>query len=116
MEPFLQLLRESAADPQVQSIRITIYRLAKKSAVAKALCQAAENGEDVTVVVELRARFDEKNNIDWAQELEEAGCKIIYGPDGFKCHSKLCLITRKESRGLRYITQIGTGNYNEKTA
>ena len=116
MEPFLQLLRETAADPQVQSIRITIYRLAKKSAVAKALCQAAENGKDVTVVVELRARFDEKNNIDWAQELEESGCKIIYGPDGFKCHSKLCLITRKESRGLQYITQIGTGNYNEKTA
>ena len=77
MEPFLQLLRESVADPQVQSIRITIYRLAKKSAVAKALCQAAENGKDVTVVVELRARFDEKNNIDWAQELEEAGCKIF---------------------------------------
>lgn len=116
MEPFLNLLHDAASDPQVQSIRITIYRLARNSAVAKSLCAAAENGKDVTVLMELRARFDEKNNIDWAEELEEAGCKIIYGLDGYKCHSKICLITRRDERGLSYVTQIGTGNYNEKTS
>ena len=116
MEPFLNLLHDAAQDPRVQSIRITIYRLARNSAVAKSLCAAAENGKDVTVLMELRARFDEKNNIDWAEELEEAGCKIIYGLEGYKCHSKICLITRRDEHGLSYVTQIGTGNYNEKTS
>ena len=116
MEPFLQLLKESANDPKVLSIQITLYRLARKSAVAKYLCAAAENGKAVTVMVELRARFDEQNNIEWAKELEEAGCRILYGPAGYKCHAKLCLITRREKNGLAYLTQVGTGNYNEKTA
>lgn len=116
MQPFLELLKESAADPAVLSIQITVYRLARKSAVVKYLCAAAENGKAVTVLVELRARFDEKNNIGWARELEEAGCRILYGPTDYKCHAKLCLITRREKSGLRYITQVGTGNYNEKTA
>lgn len=116
MQPFLELLKESAADPAVLSIQITVYRLARKSAVIKHLCAAAENGKAVTVLVELRARFDEKNNIGWARELEEAGCRILYGPADYKCHAKLCLITRREKGGLRYITQVGTGNYNEKTA
>ena len=95
---------------------MTIYRVAGKSAVIKHLCAAAENGKAVTVLVELRARFDEGNNITWARELEEAGCRVIYGPAGYKCHGKICLITRKEKTGLSYVTQIGTGNYNEKTA
>ena len=116
MLPFLDLLKESAADPKVVSIQITIYRLARNSAVVKHLCAAAENGKDVTVLVELRARFDEKNNIEWARELEEAGCRILYGAEKYKCHSKLCLITRQEKNGLSYITHIGTGNFNEKTA
>ena len=116
MQPFLDLLRQSAADPQVVSIKITIYRLARNSAIAKALCDAAENGKEVTVLMELRARFDEQNNIEWARELEEAGCRILYGPEGCKCHAKVCLITRRERNGLAYITQIGTGNYNEKTS
>ncbi len=117
MQPFLDLLKQSAVDPKVLSIQITIYRLASNSAVAKALCTAAEHGKAVTVLVELRARFDEQNNINWAQELEEAGCKIIYGADGFKCHSKICLITRRgKGDKLNYLTQVGTGNYNEKTA
>jgi polyphosphate kinase len=116
MQPFLELLKESAADPAVVSIQITVYRLARKSAVAKYLCAAAENGKAVTVLVELRARFDERNNIEWAQELEEAGCRVIYGPNGYKCHAKICLITRKEKTGISHITQVGTGNYNEKTA
>lgn len=116
MEPFLNLLRDAASDPKVQSIKITIYRLAKNSAIAKYLCAAAENGKDVTVLMELRARFDEKNNIDWAEELEDSGCKIIYGLDRFKCHSKICLITRRSQNGFSYVTQIGTGNYNEKTS
>ena len=116
MQPFLDLLRQSAADPAVVSIQMTIYRVAKKSAVIKHLCAAAENGKSVTVLVELRARFDEGNNITWAQELEEAGCRVIYGPVGYKCHGKICLITRQEKNGLSYVTQIGTGNYNEKTA
>ena len=116
MQPFLDLLRQSAADPAVLSIQMTVYRLAKKSSVVKYLCAAAENGKSVTVLVELRARFDESNNIAWAKELEEAGCRVIYGPNHYKCHGKICLITRREKSGLSYITQIGTGNYNEKTA
>lgn len=116
MQPFLDLLRQSAKDPDVLSIKITIYRLARNSAIAKALCAAAENGKEVTVLMELRARFDEQNNIDWTLELEEAGCRIIYGPENLKCHAKLCLITRRERGGLGYIAQIGTGNYNEKTS
>ena len=116
MQPFLDLLRQSARDPNVVSIKITIYRLARNSAIAKALCAAAENGKEVTVLMELRARFDEQNNIDWSMELEEAGCRIIYGPENLKCHAKLCLITRRERGGLGYIAQIGTGNYNEKTS
>ena len=117
MQPFLGLLREAANDPQVLSIQMTIYRLAGNSAVAKHLCTAAENGKSVTVLVELRARFDEENNIEWAKELEEAGCRVLYGIEGYKCHSKICLITRREKNGrLSYVTQIGTGNFNEKTA
>ena len=116
MEPFLNLLEQSAKDPKVVSIQITIYRLARNSAIVQHLCEAAHQGKQVTAVVELRARFDEQNNITWAKTLEEAGCRVVYGLDGFKCHSKLCLITRQERGGLSYITQIGTGNYNEKTA
>ena len=116
IQPFLDLLKQSAKDPLVTSIKITIYRLARNSAIAKALCEAAENGKEVTVLMELRARFDEQNNIDWSRELEEAGCRIIYGPDNCKCHAKVCLITRREKSGFSYITQIGTGNYNEKTS
>ncbi len=116
MQPFIDLLRQSASDPNVISIKITIYRLARNSAIAKALCDAAEKGKEVTVLMELRARFDEQNNIEWARELEQAGCRILYGPDGYKCHAKVCLITRRERSGLSYVTQIGTGNYNEKTS
>ena len=116
IQPFLDLLKQSASDPAVVSIKITIYRLANNSAIAKALCEAAENGKEVTVLMELRARFDEQNNIEWSRELEEAGCRIIYGPEGRKCHAKICLITRREKSGISYITQIGTGNYNEKTS
>nr|WP_297171811.1 polyphosphate kinase 1 [uncultured Agathobaculum sp.] len=116
MEPFLQMIREAANDPAVLSIRITIYRLARKAKLVEYLCAAAENGKDVTVLIELRARFDEQNNIDWSERLEEAGCKIIYGFEDYKVHAKLCLITRQERGGVRHITQVGTGNYNEKTA
>lgn len=116
MEPFLQLLREAASDPAVLSIKITIYRLARQAKLVEYLCAAAENGKDVTVLIELRARFDEQNNIDWSQRLEEAGCRILYGFDGYKVHSKICLITRRERNGISYITQVGTGNYNENTA
>ena len=116
IQPFLDLLKQSASDPAVASIKITIYRLANNSAIAKALCEAAENGKEVTVLMELRARFDEQNNIEWSRELEEAGCRIIYGPEERKCHAKICLITRREKSGISYITQIGTGNYNEKTS
>lgn len=116
MEPFLHLLREAADDPAVISIKITIYRLAKRAKLVEYLCNAAENGKDVTVMIELRARFDEQNNIDWSQQLEEAGCRILYGFDSYKVHSKVCLITRKDRSGVSYITQVGTGNYNEKTA
>ena len=116
MDPFLQLLREAAEDPAVLSIKITIYRLASRAKLVEHLCTAAENGKDVTVLIELRARFDEQNNIDWSQRLEEAGCRILYGFDAYKVHSKVCLITRKDRSGVTYLTQIGTGNYNEKTA
>lgn len=116
MTPFLQLLKEAADDPDVISIKITIYRLAGNSQVAQRLCEAADAGKQVTVLMELRARFDEANNIYWADRLEDAGCQIIYGAEGFKCHSKICLITRREGNGIGTITQIGTGNYNEKTA
>jgi len=116
MAPFLQLMRESALDPNVVSIKITIYRLATVSEIARQLCLAAEKGKDVTVLMELRARFDEANNIAWAERLEQAGCRIIYGMEGYKCHSKICLITRREHNRVSTITQIGTGNYNEKTA
>ncbi len=98
------------------SIKMTLYRLAKQSKVVEALCEAAENGKEVVVLVELRARFDEENNIRWSRMLEQAGCQIIYGLEGYKVHSKLCLITRRGENGIEYITQIGTGNYNEKTA
>lgn len=116
MKPFLQLIKEAAFDPSVVSIKITIYRLASKTKLVEYLCAAAENGKDVTVLIELRARFDEQNNIDWSETLEEAGCNIIYGFDGYKVHSKICLITKKDKGDFKYITQIGTGNYNEKTA
>lgn len=116
MQPFLNLLKEAAWDKAVVSINITLYRLARNSQVVKYLVEAAENGKNVTVLVELRARFDEKNNIEWAKVLEEAGCRIVYGQVGFKCHSKICLITYQERNTISYITQIGTGNYNEKTA
>ena len=116
MRPFLRLLTEAANDPDVVSIRITLYRVAKTSQVVAALAQAAENGKDVLALVELRARFDEANNVDQSHELENSGCRIIYGLDKYKVHSKLCLITRKTAKGVEYITQIGTGNYNEKTA
>lgn len=116
MKPFLDLLKQSATDPNVLSIKITIYRLAKNSAIVKHLCSAAENGKEVTILMELRARFDEQNNIEWTKILEEAGCKVIYGPEDYKCHSKICLITRRDKNGIKYITQIGTGNYNEKTS
>lgn len=116
MQPFLNLLKEAAWDKAVVSINITLYRLARNSQVVKYLVEAAENGKNVTVLVELRARFDEKNNIEWAKMLEEAGCRIVYGQEGFKCHSKICLITYQERNTISYITQIGTGNYNEKTA
>lgn len=116
MEPFLQMLREAAMDPAVLSIKITIYRLARQAKLVEYLCAAAENGKDVTVLIELRARFDERNNIDWSQRLEEAGCRILYGMEGYKVHSKICLITRRERGGITYITQVGTGNYNENTA
>lgn len=116
MEPFLQMIREAANDPSVLSVRITIYRLASKAKLVEYLCAAAENGKDVTVLIELRARFDEQNNIDWSERMEEAGCKIIYGFEDYKVHSKICLITRRERGAVRHITQVGTGNYNEKTA
>ncbi len=115
VSPFLRLLDEAAEDPDVISIKITIYRLASTSKVAHALCRAAENGKEVTVLMELRARFDEENNINWSKVLEDSGCQIIYGVEGYKCHSKICLITLKKGDEFSYITQIGTGNYNEKT-
>lgn len=116
MDPFLRLIREAAFDPHVLSIKITIYRLASKAKLVEYLAAAAENGKDVTVLMELRARFDERNNILYAERLEEGGCTILYGLEGFKVHAKLCSILRREHGQLQYITQVGTGNYNEKTA
>lgn len=116
IRPFLNMLNQAAHDPQVTSIRMTLYRLARDSKVVEALVEAAENGKQVDVLVELKARFDEENNIEWSRRLERAGCHVIYGVEKLKVHSKLCLITRETERGTQYITQIGTGNYNEKTA
>ena len=116
MRPFLQMLHEAANDDSVVSIKMTLYRVAKQSKVVESLIEAAENGKDVLVLVELKARFDEENNIEWSRRLEAAGCNVIYGLDGYKVHSKLCLITRIEDGHAKYYTQIGTGNYNEKTA
>lgn len=116
MDPFLRLIKEAAYDPSVLTIKITIYRLAKKARLVEYLCAAAENGKEVTVLIELRARFDEQNNIDWSERLEEAGCRVIYGFEGYKVHSKICLITYRNKNDIQYITQVGTGNYNEKTA
>ena len=116
MDPFLHLVREAANDPAVLAIKITIYRLASTAKLVEYLAAAAENGKDVTVLMELRARFDEQNNIAWAERLEEAGCTILYGFEHYKVHSKICLITRRDRGRIQYITQIGTGNYNEKTA
>lgn len=116
IRPFLNLLNEAGSDPQVVSIKMTLYRVASNSKIVEALIEAAENGKDVVVLVELRARFDEENNIEWSRRLEDAGCRIIYGLDNLKVHSKLCLITKKENNEISYITQVGTGNYNEKTS
>ena len=116
MDPFLKLIKDASGDPNVMTIKITIYRLAKKARLVEYLCAAAENGKEVTVLIELRARFDEQNNIDWSERLEEAGCRVIYGFDGYKVHSKICLITYRNRNEIQYITQVGTGNYNEKTA
>lgn len=116
MDAFVQLLREAANDPAVISIKITLYRLANQSHLAEALIAAAENGKEVTALFELRARFDESNNIEWSQRFEQAGCNVIYGFRDFKVHSKICCITRQTENGLQHITQLGTGNYNEKTA
>jgi len=116
IRPFLSMLSQAAHDPQVVSIRMTLYRLARDSKVVESLVEAAENGKQVDVLVELKARFDEENNIEWSRRLERAGCHVIYGIEHIKVHSKLCLITRKTHSGVQYITQIGTGNYNEKTS
>ena len=116
IKPFLQMLQEAARDPEVISIRMTLYRLARNSKVVEALTEAAENGKQVDVLVELKARFDEANNIEWSRTLEDAGCHVVYGIDDLKVHSKLCLITRKVGDEIQYITQVGTGNYNEKTS
>lgn len=116
IKPFLQMLQEAARDPEVISIRMTLYRLARNSKVVEALTEAAENGKQVDVLVELKARFDEANNIEWSRTLEDAGCHVVYGIAGLKVHSKLCLITRKVGDEIQYITQVGTGNYNEKTS
>ena len=116
IRPFLRMLQEAARDEKVVSIRMTLYRLAKNSKVVEALVEAAENGKQVDVLVELKARFDEENNIEWSRTLEDAGCHVVYGIDGLKVHSKLCLITRKDGNDIQYITQVGTGNYNEKTS
>ena len=116
MKPFIGMLEKAAADPDVVSIKMTLYRMARESKIVEALTAAAENGKEVVTVVELRARFDEQNNIDWSKQLEKAGCTVIYGFDDYKVHSKLTLITRKKGPKYSYITQIGTGNYNEKTS
>ena len=116
MKSFINLLYEAAEDESVVSIKMTLYRLANKSQIVDELVEAAENGKEVVVLVELRARFDEENNIEYSRKLEEAGCRVIYGLNGYKVHSKLCLISRKTEQGVSYVTQIGTGNYNEKTS
>ena len=116
MSPFLRLLDEASQDRNVASIKMTLYRVAKNSKIVKSLIKAAENGKEVVVLVELRARFDEENNIDWSKRLEESGCRVIYGLDGLKVHSKLCLITYKHNQSVEYVCQIGTGNYNENTS
>ncbi len=116
INPFLNMLYEAANDKDVVSIKMTLYRVAKQSKVVEALIEAAENGKEVLVLVELKARFDEENNIGWSRLLEDAGCRVIYGLDGYKVHSKLCLITKKTDEQIEYYTQIGTGNYNEKTS
>ena len=116
INPFLNMLHEAANDKDVVSIKMTLYRVAKQSKVVEALIEAAENGKEVLVLVELKARFDEENNIGWSRLLEDAGCRVIYGLDGYKVHSKLCLITKKTDEQVEYYTQIGTGNYNEKTS
>lgn len=116
IEPFLQLLKEASKDKDVISIKITVYRLAKNSKIIRHLMAAAENGKEVTVLMELRARFDEQNNINYAELLENSGCTVLYGIENYKVHSKLCLITRKKKNQIQYFTQIGTGNYNEKTS
>lgn len=116
IKPFINMLNEAAKDDTVVSIKMTLYRLAYKSQIVDALVEAAENGKEVVVLVELRARFDEESNIEYSRKLEEAGCRVIYGLNGYKVHSKLCLISRKTENGISYITQIGTGNYNEKTS
>jgi polyphosphate kinase len=114
--PYLEMIKQAVEDPTVLSIKITLYRLDAQSKLAESLIRAAGNGKEVIVLMELRARFDEANNIEWANRLDEAGCRVIYGPTGYKVHSKICLITKKESGKIQYITQLGTGNYNEKTA
>ena len=116
IRPFIAMLKKAAQDPDVISIKMTLYRMARESQIVQALVEAAENGKEVVALVELRARFDEQNNIDWSKHLEEAGCTVIYGFDDYKVHSKLTLITKKSTHGYSYITQIGTGNYNEKTS
>ena len=116
MKPFIRLLKEAGNDERVVSIKMTLYRVARNSQIVEALIDAAENGKEVVVLVELRARFDEENNIEWSQRLEDAGCRLIYGLDHIKVHSKLCQITYMAEEGIRYVTQIGTGNYNEKTS
>lgn len=116
MKPFIRLLKEAGNDTRVVSIKMTLYRVARNSQIVEALIDAAENGKEVVVLVELRARFDEENNIEWSQRLEDAGCRLIYGLDHIKVHSKLCQITYMSEEGIRYVTQIGTGNYNEKTS
>lgn len=116
IRPFIAMLKKAARDPEVISIKMTLYRMARESQIVQALIEAAENGKEVVALVELRARFDEQNNIDWSERLEEAGCKVLYGFEDYKVHSKICLITLRERGALRHVTQIGTGNYNEKTA
>ena len=116
IKPFLQMLHEAANDPDVISIKMTLYRMARQSKVVEYLIEAAENGKEVFVLVELKARFDEENNIEWSRLLEDAGCRVIYGLDGYKVHSKLCLITKRSEDRIEYYTQVGTGNYNEKTS
>ena len=116
IKPFLQMLHDAANDPDVISIKMTLYRMARQSKVVEYLIEAAENGKEVFVLVELKARFDEENNIEWSRLLEDAGCRVIYGLDGYKVHSKLCLITKRSEDRIEYYTQVGTGNYNEKTS